>query len=572
MTLSPCNFKFCVYAIFFFSFFYNPNHSLYAQNDSQDWEVNLKQLSFEEFHNLEWEAFQYENWKDLKELTRAHLSKARRENNDLELARAFYYCTTMEEPDLALAYADSIILATLHNSHPNFPTLGYALKGHIYYNSGNFQSALDNYLQAYSIALKKENIEQQREISLAIAGIRNINGQHYAAAELYTRSLKLLEKKGDLEGLNYQDYITLLYNLSLTHLRLSEVDSAKIYAQKGMENTFRVNDLREFQDFVLLDAQINYYNKDYEKAQDTLHKYVDSLSGTSQAIKLYYLGKIEGKIGSPEKAIAYFKEIDSIITITQDPFNEVKNVYQQLIIHSIVEDDKKKQVEYITKLISYDSILASGQENIMNMAMVAYDIPYLKHQKRKAEEQLIAKSRSMLFFGSLAGLSMLIGVFFYLRNRRMSSRLKLLIEGRNNKINSKPKDAKKHPASVPEDIRNDILNKLELFENSEGFLKKDLDMFSLAQELGTNTSYLSLIINHYKGMGFSSYIKNLRINSAINQLSKDPSLLIYNYQGLAEIFGFKTGESFSRAFYQQTGVFPSKYLEELKSRKSTRDL
>ena len=130
----------------------------------------------------------------------------------------------------------------------------------------------------------------------------------------------------------------------------------------------------------------------------------------------------------------------------------------------------------------------------------------------------------------------------------------------------KSKAITEHPSSVPEEIRKDILEKLAVFENSNRFMSKDLDMYALAQQMGTNTTYLSTVINHYKKISFPTYIKDLKIKAAINQLSKNPDLLKYNYQGLAEVFGFKTGESFSKAFYNKTGVYPSKFLNELKSR------
>ena len=539
-----------------------------SQKESAD---HFNHLTYEKIQNLEMKALDAENWEKLRKLIQVHLSKAKAENNELEIARAFYYKTNMVEPALGLVYADSIIEITQNSSHSSYPTLGYALKGHIYYNSGDFQSALDSYLKAYNLALTKNNIQQQRDISLAIAAIRNINGQHYAAAELYKRTLNLLKKEGDPVKNHYQDYINLLYNLSLTHLRLQELDSSKFYAKKGIEQTSSLGDKQNFQDFVLLDAQINYYYSNYGKAKDTLLRYVDSLEGTSKAIKLYYLGKIEEKLGNNELAVNYFENIDSIVTETGDPFNEVKDVYQQLISYAILLDDKRKQIEYMGKLIRYDSVLSAGQENILNKAMISYDIPYLKYQKKQAEEQLRAKSRYIILVGIVAGIGILFGLYFFIRTRKMRNRLKLLLE--DGPTRSKFTSEKiEHPPSVPEDIRNDILKKLDTFENSDRYLRKDLDMSRLAQELETNTSYLSVIINHYRRMSFPNYLKDLRITTAIKQLSQDPELLKYNYQGLSDIFGFKTGESFSRAFYQKTGVYPSKFLNELKSRKTARHL
>ncbi|WP_373055465.1 helix-turn-helix domain-containing protein [Zunongwangia sp. H14] len=535
----------------------------YAQD-----ETVTTSIPYEEIQSLESEALEEEDIEELERLVQVHLKKAAAENNDIEKARAFYYKTILEEPVPALAYADSIIIITGTSSHPNYPALGYALKGHLLYQSGDFQLALENYLEAYNLSLKKDNIEQQREFALAIAAIRNIYGQHYAAAELYNRSLNILKTKKDFENSYYEDYILLLYNLSLTHLRLHALDSARYYANQGIDKTMQLNDKANLQDFILLDAQINYYAGKYRKAKDTLLRYVGSLDGTSKAIKLYYLGKIEDKSNNRKLALQYYRDIDSIVTANGDPFSEIKDVYHQLMLNALAENDKKKQIEYMGKLIAYDSIHSAKQENVINEAMVSYDIPYLKHQKKEAEAQLQTKQRIIASVGLLALTGIVTGIYFYLRSVRMKKKLKLLLEGNTakNRVSTGPVNV--HPNSVPEDIRIDILAKLEKFEKSERFLDKDLDMATLAQELETNTSYLSVIINNYKNKSFPNYLKDLRIAKAIVMLDNDPILLKFNYQGLAETFGFKTGESFSKAFYKNTGIYPSRYIKELRSRKA----
>lgn len=540
--------------------------SIFAQNDisknSTQYSVNI---SFSKLRELEASAMADAKISELKELVDLHLEKAKIENDSIEMARAYYYRILTEEPQQVLLFSDSMINVTENNRHPNYPTLGYILKANAFYELGKFQPALDNFLIAYNLALKKENIEDQRDISLGIAAIRNINGQHHAAADLYKRSLILLNQNSGSTEENYEDYSTLFYNLALTYLRLKQLDSSKYYVRQGIDLSRLRNEKEDFKDFVLVDAQVNYFKKDFKRSKDTLLKYIDQLDGTSKAIKLYYLGKIEKFNGNEEDAVSYFKSIDSIVSSTEDPFYEVKDVYHQLIINSALRGEEKKQIEYIEKLIFYDSVLSTTHENISNQTVVEYDIPDLKRQKLKAESQLRTKNLYVIIIAILAGLAFATGVYFYLRSRKMKARLKLLME-RSEKEEEKPKDVGEHPSSVPEDIRKDILEKLAEFENSEYFMSKELDMYVLAQQMGTNTTYLSIIINHYKKMNFPTYIKDLKIKAAINQLSNNPDLLKYNYQGLAEIFGFKTGESFSKAFYSKTGVYPSKFLNELKAR------
>ncbi|MDT0677791.1 hypothetical protein [Autumnicola musiva] len=221
---------------------------------AQDNEIIATSWSYDQIHNLESKALENEDHESLERLVQVHVKKAAAEHNVIEKARAFYYKTILEETMPALIYADSIILITKTSPHPNYPALGYALKGHLHYQAGNFQLALNNYLEAYNLSLKKDNVEQQREFALAIAAIRNIYGQHYAAAELYNKSLNILKTKKDFENTYYEDYITLLYNLSLTHLRLHAVDSARYYTNKGISKTLEFNDKANLQDFILLDA------------------------------------------------------------------------------------------------------------------------------------------------------------------------------------------------------------------------------------------------------------------------------------------------------------------------------
>lgn len=546
-----------------------PLQDCFAQKTTSLKEIKILNPTYEEIMELEDEAYENNELERLRILTDIHIQKAKSEENPLEMASGYYYRTIIEESDLAITYSDSIILATVDSDHSKYPTFGYILKAIIYFDLGDYETSMHNYLTAYNLAVEKKNYEDQLTCSMAIAAIRNINGQPHAAADIYIRSLKLLEKEEDYENSQYRDYMLLMYNLSLAHLRLSQLDSARYYIDKGIRKSVSINDTLEYRDFVLVGAQLDYYDGNYQKAKDTLIKYTNQLNGNSKAIKFYYLGKIAQNSGNHPMAITYFQKIDSIVDVTKKPFDEIKDVYQQLIMHYGLQDDQQREIESIEKLIFFDSLMTKDHKGVIMQATMAYDIPYLKLQKKKAEEQLKVKSTWIIILGAMAGLIAFIGSYFYIRVRKTKKKVKELMDGIK-PIRSSSRKVGKHPESVPEDIRNELLMKLETFEKSDHYLRKELDMAQLAQEMDTNTSYLSIIINHYKQMSFPKYIKDLKITTAIERLSKDPELLKYNYQGLAETFGFKTGESFSKAFHQKTGVYPSHLLKELRHRKNAK--
>lgn len=527
--------------------------------------------TYESIMDMEDEAYENNDIQRLRNLTEVHILKAKMEANALELANGYYYRTIIEEPELAIAYSDSIIITTDKNDHPKYPTFGYILKAIIFYDKGDYNLALQNYLIAYNLAVEKMNLEDQITCSMAIAAIRNLNGQPHAAADIYTRALKLL-RQNDNDKIDYsRDYMMLMYNLTLAHLRLSQLDSARHYYNAGLRKAILMKDSMEYRDFVLVGAQLDYYERNFQNSRDTLLRYTHLLDGNKKAMKLYYLGKIAQQTGDNALAISYFQQIDSIVTVTNKPFDKIKDVYQQLVMHYSLSGDQHREIAAIEKLIYYDSLMTSEQKGIIQQATLAYDLPFLKQQKKRAEEKLKAKGVLILVFGILAFLGLLAGIYFYIRARNTKIKVNRLLEG-TNKHKSPAGRSVEHSTTVPKEIRDDLLEKLEDFEKSEYYLSKDLDMSQLAQQMETNTTYLSMIVNHYKGMSFPNYLKDLKITYAIERLSEDPELLKYNYQGLADTFGFKTGESFSKAFYAKTGVYPSKLLKELKNREDKRHL
>ncbi|WP_230035947.1 helix-turn-helix domain-containing protein [Chryseobacterium sp. Bi04] len=109
-----------------------------------------------------------------------------------------------------------------------------------------------------------------------------------------------------------------------------------------------------------------------------------------------------------------------------------------------------------------------------------------------------------------------------------------------------------------------LLLKLEKFEASKKYLRKDLSLTWMANSLTTNPKYLSEVIKTYKNHNFTSYINELRINYIIKKLYEDPIYREYKITYLAEECGYATPKVFVNAFKQQTGFTPSYFVEQLK--------
>ena len=95
------------------------------------------------------------------------------------------------------------------------------------------------------------------------------------------------------------------------------------------------------------------------------------------------------------------------------------------------------------------------------------------------------------------------------------------------------------------------------------YLRQDLTLHELASLLGTNTLYISRIINARTGHNFNSFINQYRIEEACKILVADQQQLM-SIEGIALTCGFKSKSAFNAAFKKLKGVTPTEYIEKQK--------
>jgi AraC-like DNA-binding protein len=128
------------------------------------------------------------------------------------------------------------------------------------------------------------------------------------------------------------------------------------------------------------------------------------------------------------------------------------------------------------------------------------------------------------------------------------------------------KNTTKETLNINEDTVTTVLKQLEKFEKDQKFLKKELTLAKLTVAFDSNSKYLSQIIYHYRGKKFTQYINDLKIDHLISLLKTDEMLRKYTNKALAEEVGFSSTQRFATAFYSNTGMPTSYFIEELKKK------
>ena len=97
------------------------------------------------------------------------------------------------------------------------------------------------------------------------------------------------------------------------------------------------------------------------------------------------------------------------------------------------------------------------------------------------------------------------------------------------------------------------------------YLEPSLTLRSVADRLGTNTKYLSQVVNHYSGNHFQFFINNYRIEEVKRKIVSE-DFGNFTLYGIALQCGFKNKSTFYKVFKEITGQTPRENLLRYKER------
>ena len=100
--------------------------------------------------------------------------------------------------------------------------------------------------------------------------------------------------------------------------------------------------------------------------------------------------------------------------------------------------------------------------------------------------------------------------------------------------------------------------KLDQWTASRAFCNKGVTLTQVAEQLGTNRTYLSRYINSYYDCNFNAWLTRLRIDEAKRLLADSPTL---SMEKISLQLGFTSKSQFMSAFKTQEGITPGQWRE-----------
>lgn len=488
-----------------------------------------------------------------------------------------------QNPDDCISYSQSLLLSDQNIEHKivlqNIISQAYAMKG--------------DYVQSVSTSIQKEDV-QEKNLSYFMQAFGDYNlAEQYQNLDLYNQSKKiithLLCDQNLLKSNDPRLRITTakLYQLQALNFGINRNYPAALqYLDKSDQYTNNSNEeniITEIENklfrssYLMKQSHLEESKKLTDSIIHHLEKYKDRpflLGFAYENLSRYYFLKQDYKTSIFQSELA-LSQIENL------PFDNLKiKIYESLSRNYFTLHDNEKYHQY-NKL--YTDLKTKEDSNTKEG--IRYIVKLVETNLNKNIE--FKRQKYLQSFWALIFVLLLItvGLFIYLliiknKNKDLKKQFDFFEKQRRQKqkiasslpvikeIPASEKNPEKDSNKISKEKEEEILQKLEEFEQSDRFLNKNMSLSLLSSQMEINTKYLSEVINSSKEKNFNGYINELRINHIAHLLRTNPTFLNYKVSYLAEYSGFSSHSTFTTVFKSITGMSPNAYIQEISKSKS----
>lgn len=447
-----------------------------------------------------------------------------------------------------------------------------------YFDNGNFKKVIE----LSTIIEKLSTEEKNNEI---LANTYRLRASSYTELGFNDESLKEFKKAlyivDKIKSKNYNYYQKSLIYIGLAshaaHIN-APIDSVIYYQRKSLKTITKVNNSSDYsvkKDHTLALTYINLgmtsnVSQKTKEAEEYFSKALaickkDNRNKNLEVIVLNEFAWLYYDQKKYNESKNYAEQAEVLEKQVRTPYIR-RDIYEVLFKSYVELSEKETSKKYMNLFTKLNDSLVNVEKKTINTP-----VQHIVNKQTEVHEGGLKKILTIIFV--LVLFALIILYFLWKRNQqKLHLKYEKIIENLKNTLNTvENNNSIKNPTNCNDKSINiidatvqSILQKLELFEDDQQFLKQDLSLTSLAHDLNTNTRSLSEIIKKFKNKNYNSYINNLRISYMVNLLASDPNYREYKISYLAEISGFSSREVFTITFKKETGVNPSYFINNLK--------
>lgn len=406
----------------------------------------------------------------------------------------------------------------------------------------------------------------------------------------------------------------LLINLTGIHMFIDKADEARTYFKEMGRVGFKGDDTMRFMTRFNL-GLIQIADSNYAAAAANYRTLASTavnkglspkyLCSAYQQTYKAYLG-----LGRRDSALYYMKECErraadsGIMHMFVDLLKDMSDFYEK-------SGDTQSSLRYKARYLAFkDSIYDMRQFDAVKHAQFLYEMDKVDKEisklntEKEEYRRVISWQRAMITVSLLAAI--VVSVFLliiyrqkkkldvsyaslYSINRKFAENCeeqRRRIHGYMEQIKAKeeeirrlggdtvdaiqPQESAKYSMSSLNDKQKMALAEaiMGVMENDREFCSDDFSLDKLAKLVGSNSKYVSQVINDMYNKNFSNFVNEYRINLACIRLSDFKAYGNYTIRAVAESTGFKSYSTFNSVFRKITGITPSLYQKMAKEEAS----
>ncbi|MBC8591991.1 tetratricopeptide repeat protein [Oscillospiraceae bacterium N12] len=527
--------------------------------------------------------------------------------------------------DTAIGYY--IVLAGKYNagmtkSDKYICTLACRSIANIYYQQENYAQAFEFYMKSLKISDENGFGELTVEAYKNLGNVYSVFTDNEQAIRCYEKGLKRARE--------YRDTINevkFLINLSAICCYEKRTKDAWMYYNQMMKfvgNDKIVKYFSYFNKALIFNLQKQYNDavSNYEKAvryaerENLDPKYAGGVYGE--------LAKLYRDMGKNDSALHYFHIYTDYSEKNKIMYMFVESLQTLAQLYAEIGDNRQSSYYKGRYMAVKDSLFNANEFNKMKNSQFVYEMDknYQKiaslTEDSESKEQKI-KIQFRILVGILAGMFVFVvlTIIVYLQKRKLNLAYKNLyyrnsellqseqrnreqrIESANKLIEERKRYAlleqKFNEISLNEgsslqikeedQTREDRIVKLHssdkltdeqkekilmaiigVMENTQEFCDCDFGLERLAERVGSNSRYVSIVINETYNKNFRAFISEYRIKEAQIRLMDTNRYGNYTIKAIAESVGYKSPTNFISAFKNITGITPSVYQKIAKGK------
>lgn len=511
-----------------------------------------------------------------------YIKSAKREKNNSELFQA-YSDAIMYSRDKKLHYADSaLVVAKLSGNH-NLLGNAYMGKGSVYYFTfRKFKPALNEYLLAYKYLEHSEDHYLKYRSLYYIAVVKSYLGYNEEAADIFKKCISYfkINTKGNLHQNvifnNRKGYFNSLHQLIVCEQAMGNYNHAIALTTEGFKEIPKGKEFDQELSYFYKNQGINaFHHKKFSEAILHLEKSIAGLKKVKDfswvSTIYYYLGLSYKNKGNINKAVEHYKKVDSIFVKHHFIFPQTRNNYEELISYYRKQADPQQELYYTKQLLKVDSVISNDFKYLTTRIHKEFDTKALLQTQANLENSN-NKNKKLLILLAVSIVLLLVLLFYWFRRKNyIQKKYDLILEELNLtsvedislpiKISNDEKNIEK-TSKLDSSTITILKHKFKEFEKNKRFLEKGITAGRLAAEFETNATYFSQFVSEFKDSNFNTYINNLRIIYAVDQIYNHKEWRKYSVEDIASACGFSSRQSFSNVFYEQKGIRPAEFLKK----------